>query len=208
MSGSTARPPAGLADVFVTADGPALLPTRWAPIEPVALETVLVRALWEFAVQVITSGRPHPWPVTSSAAELTAILLGMVGHGVADEAIPAAVELQVMLEAAEFDLGLEEQQARRLLLLAVTPGTGPIDIPGYRELTEALWRQRYQASHLLAMMEWTEQIIESRDNTLSKMDREVQFYRSRMAGKVLVVAKEAYRVVARDGRKLVRRRKG
>jgi SAM-dependent methyltransferase len=199
---------AGLADVFVTPGGPALLPTRWAPIEPVALETALVRSLWEFAVQLITSGRPHPWPITSSAADLTAILLGMVGHGVADGVLAAAVELHVTLEAAEFELSLEEQQARRLLLLAVTPGTGPIDIPGYRELTEALWRQRYQASHLLAMMEWTEQIIESRDNTLSKMDREVQFYRSRMAGKMLVVAKEAYRVVARDGRKLVRRRRG
>ena len=188
---------AGLGDVFVTPDGPALLPTRWTPIEPIPLETVLVRAFWEFAVELITTARPHPWPITSSAADLTAILLGMVGRGVPDGALRAAVELRITVETAEFGLSPEEQRDREVQLRAVTPGTGPIDIPGYRELSEALWRQRYEASHLLAMMEWTERIIGARDHDLSKMDREIQFYRGRPAGKMVVAAKEAYRVVRR-----------
>ncbi|MFD0518693.1 hypothetical protein [Paractinoplanes durhamensis] len=173
------------------------------------LETVLVRAIWEFGVQLITSAQPHPWPISSSAVDLTATMLGMVGRGIAETEIRAAVDLFVQREAAEFELGLAEQQALRLRLLAVTPGTAPVDIEGFRELSEALWRQRYQASHLLALMEWTEQIIQSRDKQLSKMDREIQFYRSKLAGKAMLMAREAYRVVGRDGRKFLRgRRKG
>jgi hypothetical protein len=195
---------AGLADVFVTGDGPALLPTRWEPIEPVPLTTARTRAAWDFAVQLITSGRPHPWPVTSSAVDLTGILLGMVGRGVAEHEVRAAVDLHVALESAEHDLTLSEQQERRLRLLTVTPGTAAVDVAGFRELTEALWRQRYQASHLLAMMEWTEGMIQSRDIALSKMDLELQFYRRGLAGKLLMIGKQAYRAMRRDGGKFLR----
>jgi hypothetical protein len=196
---------ADLADILVTPDGPALLPTRWAPIEPVDPEVALVRALWAFAVQLITSCRPHPWPTTSSAVELTSTLLGMVGRGVTDDQLRAAVDLHVRLEAAEFELTLREQEARRRQLLAVTAGTASVDIPGFRELTEALWRQRYEASHLLAMMEWTEQIIQSRDSALSKLDLEVQFYRSRLAGKAMIATRQAYRLATRDSKKAIKR---
>ena len=54
------------------------------------------------------------------------------------------------------------------------------------------------------MMEWTEQIIESRDVTLSKLDWEVQFYRRTWAGRLLMIARSGYKVVTRDGRKFVR----
>ncbi|GIE98384.1 hypothetical protein Ari01nite_58490 [Paractinoplanes rishiriensis] len=199
---------AGLADVLVTGDGPALLPTRWEPIEPVPLAVVRVRAFWQFAVQLIVSGQPHPWPVTASAVDLTAVLLGMVGRGIDDAEVRAAVDLHVRWETADHDLSLGAQQARRLHLLAVTPGTASVDIPGYRELAEALWRQRYEASHLLAMMEWTEQIIQSRDNALSKMDQQIQFYRSGPAGKTIMAAKEAFRIARRHGGRLLRGRRG
>ncbi|XVV13180.1 hypothetical protein ACQP2X_02155 [Actinoplanes sp. CA-131856] len=192
---------AGLADVFIGPDGPELLPTRWAPIEPIALETAQVRAVWAFAVQLITSGQPHPWPITSHAVDLTAILLGMIGQGVDAEEIRRAVDLQVILESAEFELNLEQQHDRRLQLLSVSPGTASVDVPGFRELTDALWRQRYEASHLLAMMEWTEQMIKSRDLAVSKMDWEVQFYKKSWAGRILMVARAGYKVVGRDGRK-------
>jgi hypothetical protein len=198
---------ADLADVFVTDDGPALLPTRWEPIEPVPAQIAAVRAVWQFAVRLITSGRPHPWPITSSAVDLTAALLGMVGHGVDQADLRAAVELHLALETAEFELGLADQHDRRLELLAVSPGTAPVDVAGFRELTEALWRQRYQASHLLAQMEWTEQIIASRDLALSKLDWEVQFYKRTWAGRILMIARSGYRVLTRDGRKFLQGRR-
>ena len=198
---------ANLADLFVTQDGTVLLPTRWEPIEPVSLETAEIRAVWQFAVQLITSGQPHPWPVTSSAVDLTAALLGIVGMGVGAEEVRAAVELHVAIETADHELSLSEQHDRRLQLLAVSPGTASVDVAGYRELTEALWRQRYEASHLLAMMEWTEQMIKSRDLAVSKMDWEVQFYKKTWAGRFLMIARTGYRVVVRDGRKFVRGRR-
>ncbi len=198
---------AGLADVFVTEAGPSLLPTRWAPIEPVSVDTVEIRAVWQFAVQLITSGQPHPWPIISNAVDLTAIMLGMVGLGVGADQVRQAVELHVQLETAEFDLSPADQHDRRLQLLAVSPGSAAIDVAGYRELTEALWRQRYEASHLLAMMDWTEQIIKSRDLQVSKMDWEVQFYKRTWAGRVLWISRSAYRVLARDSRKFLRGRR-
>jgi len=198
---------AGMADVFVTEDGPALLPTRWEPIEPVPVTVAVVRAMWQFAVELITSGQPHPWPITSNAMDLTATLLGMCGHGVAAADVRAAVDLHLALETAEHELSLEEQHDRRLQLLAVSPGTASVDVDGYRELTEALWRQRYQASHLLAMMEWTEQMIQSRDLALSKLDWEVQLYRRTWAGRFLMVARAAYTVLTRDGRRFLHGRR-
>ncbi len=189
---------AGFSDVLITEHGPVTLPTRWAQVEPVSPELALVRSMWLFAVQLVTSGQPHPWPLTSSAADLTAVLLGMVGRTVTETQLRAAIDLQVKWETAEFNLSLPDQHDRQLQLLSVSPGSTQIDVPGYQELVEALWRQRYQASHLLAMMEWTEQIIQSRDNTLSRMDWEIQLYRKTFAGRV-------GQLVRRGGRSLKRR---
>jgi hypothetical protein len=190
---------AGPADVFVASDGPALLPTRWEPIEPVPLSTARARAVWEFAVELIVEGLS---PATGSAAELTATLLGMIGIG--DAELGDAVDLQVALETAEHGLSADEQRERRRELLT---GTASVDVAGYRELAEAFWRQRSETSHALAMMEWTEKIIESRDYTLSKLDLEVQFYRSKLAGKALVLGRRAYQIARRDAGKLFRRRR-
>lgn len=186
---------ADLSDIGITEAGPVVLSARWAPAEPVAAQIVLVRALWQFAVRLITGGRPHPWPITASAADLTAILAGMAGRSLADEQLRAAIDLQVLIDGAEFGLGPAERRAHRLALSAVRPGTAPLDVAGYRELAEALWRQRYQASHLLAMMEWNEQIIQSRDSALSKMDWELQLLRRGWGGRSLMLAKRAYKSV-------------
>jgi hypothetical protein len=171
------------------------------------VEIAVVRAMWQFAVELITSGQPHPWPITSNAMDLTATLLGMCGHGVAVSDVRAAVDVHLALETAEHELSLEQQHDRRLQLLAVSPGTASVDVDGYRELTEALWRQRYQASHLLAMMEWTEQMIQSRDLALSRLDWEVQFYKRTWAGRFLMIARSGYRVMTRDSRKFLHSRR-
>lgn len=193
-----------VADVLVNGGGLAQFPARWEPVAPVPLQTVAVRAMWQFAVQLITTGHSHPWPVTSSAVDLTAILLGMVGRGLTDDDVRAAVESVVAVEAAEYGMSLPERHERVLRLLAVTPGTAPVDVPGYRELEEALWRQRYQAGHLLAMMDWTEQMIASRDLAVSQLDLEVQFYRRSWAGRLVLAGRTGYQLLKRDGRNLVR----
>jgi hypothetical protein len=198
---------AAFADVLVTQDGPALLPTRWEPVEPVPRTVAEIRAVWQFAVQLITSAHPHPWAITSSAVDLTAVLLGMVGVAVTEAQVRPAVELQVALEAADFELTLSEQHDRQLELLSVRPGSASVDVDGYREMAEALWRQRYEASHLLSMMSWTEQMIQSRDLALSKADWELQFYRRKLAGRIMWVARSAYRAVRRDGGKFLKGRK-
>ena len=186
---------ADLSDLVITSTGLSVLAARWEPVEPVPVEVALVRTLWQFAVRLITWARPHPWPITASAADLAAILAAMAGRSVADEELRAAVNLQMLIDGAEFGLSSSQRQAHRLALLAVQPGTAPVDVAGYRELIEALWRQRYQASHLLAMMEWTEQIIKSRDSALSRMDWEIQLLRRTWSGRGLMLAKRAYKTI-------------
>ncbi|MEU8240713.1 hypothetical protein AB0C07_20915 [Actinoplanes missouriensis] len=198
---------ADVSDVLITRDGPVVLAVRWEPINPVPVDTAVVRSLWQFAVRLITGARPHPWPVTSSAMDLTTILLGMAGRGVTEPELRTAVDLQVAIDSAELGLRPAEQHDHKLNLLAVQPGTVPVDVVGYRELTEALWRQRYQTSHLLHMMEWTEDIIASRDRWLSKMDWEIQIYRASWAGRFLTVSRTAYRLISRDLRAARQRRR-
>jgi hypothetical protein len=185
---------AGFADIMITEDGPTLLAARWEPIEPVTREVAGIRASWQFAVQLITSAAPHPWAVTSTAVDLTAILLGMVGVAVGEAEVREAVELHMALETADFELSLSEQHDRRLLLLSVRTGAPSVDIDGYREMAEANWRQRYEASHLVAMMSWTDQMIRSRDLALSKLDWEIQFYKKTWAGRVLWIARSAFKI--------------
>jgi hypothetical protein len=186
---------ADLSDIAVTGDGPTVLSARWEPATALPAQIVLVRALWQFAVRLTTGGRPHPWPITASAADLAAILVGMAGRSLADEELRAAVDLQVTIDGAEFGLDRAGRQAHRLALRSVQPGSAPVDVAGYHQLAEALWRQRYQASHLLAMMEWTERIIQSRDAQLSRMDWELQLLRRGWGGRGLMLAKRAYKMV-------------
>ncbi|MDP9797809.1 hypothetical protein J2S43_006321 [Catenuloplanes nepalensis] len=178
-----------------------LAPPRWAPDEPIAVDTVLTRVAWRFAARLITSGQPHPWPITSSAVDLAGLLLGMIDRPLREESLRAAIAIELDLSG----LPLPERDGRRRELLALAPGAATIDVPGYRELAEALWRQRYQVSHLLAQMEWTEQIIRSRDLHLSKMDWEIQLYRRSWPGRFLMVARSGYKLVRSDTRKLSRR---
>jgi hypothetical protein len=186
---------ADLSDIAVTGDGPTVLSARWEPVTALPAQIVLVRALWQFAVRLTTWGRPHPWPITASAADLAAILVGMAGRSLADEELRTAIDLQVVIDSAEFGLDRAAQQAHRLALRAVQPGSAPVDVAGYHQLAEALWRQRYQASHLLAMMEWTERIIQSRDAELSRMDWELRLLRRGWGGRGLMLAKRAYKKV-------------
>ncbi|GAA1776938.1 hypothetical protein [Luedemannella helvata] len=179
-------------------------PPAWEPVAPVPVDVAVARALWRFAVRLVTGGHPHPWQLTSSAIDLVSILAATVGRPLGQDDLRAAVDLQVALDATDADLGPAEQRARRADLLSVQPGRPTLDVAGYRELEEALWRQRYQVSHLLAAQEWTEHIIGSRDNALSRMDWEIQLFRASLMGKVLLLGRALYRSLRRDGRKALR----
>lgn len=202
------------ATVFDDGYGLSLAPPRWQPAAGVAERVVVLRACWLLAVDLVTSGRPHPWGLSRSAADLTAILVALVGRTPEPDELRAAIDLQVAYDTAERQLTLSEQQAHRVALLGVQPGTPPIDVPGYHELAETVWRQRYQSSHLLAMLDWTEQIIRSRDYWHSRMDWEIQLFRRTWGGRMLLLGRSGYRTLRRDVRaflrelnRLVRRRR-
>ena len=188
-------------------DGVSFWPVArtWQPLEPVPAHVVLTRACWHFAVQLVTGASPHPWPLASSAADLLQVLLGMAGRACDRATLEAAIDLQVAADCAEEGLSSYDEQARRLAYRSVEPGAVPADVAGYEQLTEALWRQRYQVSHLMASSAWTEEMIRSRDRALSQLDWEIQFARASAIGRVGVLTREAYRAMRTDARKAYRR---
>ena len=181
-----------------------LVPPRWEPVEPIPVNTVIVRALWGFAVRLITGNYPHPWQVTANAQDLTSTLCGTVGRTLNDADLVKAVDLEVAYRAADETLSLPQQQTLRLDLWTIQPGSAAVDVKGYRALVDALYRQRYEVDHLRSTLDWTEQIIRSRDNALSRMDWEIQLYKSTWAGMLIALLRAAYRTLRRDARKVLR----
>ncbi len=179
-----------------------LLAPRWEPVTAVPVDVVITRALWTLAVPMVTGPTPHPWRMLSSAHDFTTMLLGMVDRGAREADYLAAIDLHVAWETAEEGLDPPASQHRRRELLAIGPGSVPVDVRGYAQLADALWRQRYQLSHLLAKLAWTESMIRSRDRAVSMMDFEIQLARRTLFGKLVTLARQTYRVARRDLKKL------
>jgi len=181
------------------------LPPRWEPVEPSPVDTVIVRAAWGFAVRIITGHHPHPWPVTADAEELTALILSTAGRTVDETVLRDAIDLEVRYRAADERLDPDEEEALRATLIAVQPGMASVDIQEYRAMANALWRQQYEVDHLRSTLEWTEQIIRSRDHTLSRLDWEIQLYKSSFTATFFKLMRSVYHTVRRDARTLFRR---
>ncbi|HEY2792907.1 MAG TPA: hypothetical protein VGJ28_11145, partial [Micromonosporaceae bacterium] len=181
---------------------------NWEPIEPPTIEVVVAHSLWKFAVRLVTGTLPHPWDVSSNADDLTVTFMAIIGRTVDSATLHSAKALQVAYDTAVD--GLNDIESDELLLSYgnVMSGSIRVGIVGYRELVEAQQRQRLHIEHLLAMREWTEKIIGSRDRTLSKMDLQLQLYRKSPFGKFLGLGKLVYQGLRRDGKKVFRKVSG
>jgi hypothetical protein len=80
----------------------------------------------------------------------------------------------------------------------------PADLPGYRELVDAWWRQESELRHLRETLERTETVMRSRDRALSKLDQEIQLYSGTPTRKVVVFLRMIYGSVRRDARAVAR----
>ncbi|HEX7746000.1 MAG TPA: hypothetical protein VF462_12140 [Micromonosporaceae bacterium] len=184
---------AGTYDLIFTETDFWPVPSRWAPVEPVPAGVVVARTLWGFAVRLITFNRPHPWHLTASAAELTAILAATAGQSLNQGDLDAAIDLEAGQRAADRDLPPERTAELRAALAGVRADTAGVDIQGYREMADALWRQEYQLQQMHALVAWTEKIIRDRDRALSALDQEVRLYQGTRTEKVFTFLKMAYR---------------
>ncbi|MFI9008706.1 glycosyltransferase [Actinosynnema sp. NPDC053489] len=96
-------------NVIVLPDGtPRRIDLEWRAGDGVDAELVLVRALVEFAREVVRGGAAHPWPAETSIRQLAAHLAGLVGlAGAADsrwaELVAAEAALQEVVTGARAD---------------------------------------------------------------------------------------------------------
>jgi SAM-dependent methyltransferase len=181
---------------------------RWEPVAPVPADVVVAHALRAFAIRLITGNRPHPWPLTSDAAQLTSTMAAMLGRTLGAGTLRAAVELDTAHRAAD-ERADPARDEGTLDPPAEAPRIPAADIAGYRELVDAWWRQEYELRHLRETLAWTERVIRSRDLVLSRLDHEIQLYSSSPTRKVVVFLRMVYRSLRRDARsvaRLVRRR--
>jgi hypothetical protein len=188
--------PAALA-TFATVcdDGKDLHPdlVRWAPAQPVPVKVALHRALWSFATTLIARNRPHPYPVTFDAAELTAVLAAAVDAVPEPGDLDAAIDLEVALRTAQD--GLDPVRAGEVRQ-ALTAFLQPVpDVAGYRELVDVLWRQNYLLQHARETVAWMEKILLSRDTTLSQLDLQIQQHQLSTPEQVVELARKAYKKV-------------
>jgi hypothetical protein len=181
------------------------IPIRWEPTGAVPTPVVLTRALWAFAVRLITLNRPHPWHLAADAGELTFQLAVTAGRSVTRDDLDAAIALEAAYQAAERDLPQDYVPALRTSLAAIGTGSAGIGIQGYREMADALWRQDYHAQQMEELIRWTERIIRSRDRALSFMDQELKLYQGTATQKVLLLLRRIYRTLRRDARQIANR---
>lgn len=196
---------AGTYDLVFTETDFWPIPARWEPVGPVPVGVVVARALWGFAVRLITFNRPHPWHLTADAAELTRTLAATAGHALDQSDLDAAIDLEAARRAADQDLPPERRTELRDALAAVRADTVGIDIRAYREMADALWRQDYYVQQMQGRVAWTEKIIRDRDRALSALDQEIRLYQGTKTEKLMTFLKMGYRKVRADGGRLLRK---
>jgi hypothetical protein len=189
---------AGTYDLVVTETDFWSVPAQWEPTGDVPLDVVIARTLWGFAARLIVFNRPHPWDLTASAAELTVGLGTAAGRTVQQSDLDAALDLEAALRAADRNLTPEQETELRARLADVRTETAGVDVQGYREMTDALWRQEFDVKHMQELVAWTERIIHSRDRALSLLDDEMRLYRGTKTQRLVQFIKMAYRKARYD----------
>ncbi|NUT22490.1 MAG: hypothetical protein HOV77_25235 [Hamadaea sp.] len=191
--GSELTGPVALA-TFATVcdDGDELRPdlVRWEPLTPVPLKVALHRALWSFAGILITRNRPHPYPLTFDAAELTEVLAATVDAVPGPGDLDAVLDLEIAVRTAHGDP--DPVRTRRELSADLRPMP---DVAGYRALVDVLWRQNDLLQHARENAAWLEKILVSRDTALSKLDLQIQQHELSGPEQVVELARKAYKKV-------------
>ncbi|NUO60222.1 MAG: hypothetical protein HOV78_26445, partial [Hamadaea sp.] len=185
--------PVGLATFgTVCDDGDELHPdlVRWESVAPVPVKVALHRSLWDFAATLITRNRPHPYPLTFDAAELTDVLGAVVDAVPGPGDLDAALDLEIAVRTVQGDP--DPVRTRQELGAHLRPMP---DVAGYRALVDVLWRQNHLLQHARENAAWLEKILISRDTTLSKLDLQIQRHQLTGPEHMVEIARKAYKKV-------------
>ncbi|MET9337277.1 hypothetical protein [Nonomuraea sp. NPDC003804] len=135
----------------------------WTLDDAPAVEVVLCRILWRFAVRLLAAGHHHPWPWPVEADQLALTLAGMCGIPCDKEHLVAAVELEEEIGAV------------------IEPGQTP---PDYRELLDArdhlhrrLTDSQARVSRLETKLTYRERDLRKTKAKLKKAQRKAQAVR-------------------------------
>ncbi|NUT34892.1 MAG: hypothetical protein HOV79_17685 [Hamadaea sp.] len=170
-------------NVVLAGDRLVLLDPSWSFARQ-PLTTALARAVRGFAALLQTGGHPHPWPSTLSVDALATVLASRCGVELTTADLTLAIELEVALTAAAAGLDAEQRAQLDERVRGAGVGTPPPGVDGYRDLMVAQRRLRAELAHAHAKINWLDDAIATRDETLRGASRTADQLRRSMSYRV------------------------
>ncbi|MFI5843673.1 hypothetical protein ACIA8K_28625 [Catenuloplanes sp. NPDC051500] len=152
-----------------------LLDPSWHLSTPIGVDEALARALRGFAVTLLTSGLPHPWPTSLDVESLTVSLAAAAGGRVTREAARAAVALECEIQAARWLLPEQAEQELRCELGTVTARHTALAARDWRAMTGAMDRLAGELAEARDEIAWWEERVRT---STREHERHLHRYRS------------------------------
>jgi hypothetical protein len=162
-------------NVLADGDRHELLDPSWHLSAPVGVDEALARALRGFAVTLLTSGLPHPWPTSLDVESLTVSLAAAAGRPVTREAARAAVALECEIQAARWLLPEQSEQELRCELGTVTARYTALAARDWRAMTGAMDRLAGELAEARDEITWWEERVRT---SHQEHERHLHRYRS------------------------------
>lgn len=163
----------------------ALLDPSWQLSQPVPLGLALTRALRRFAVTLLSTALPHPWPHALDVDGLTVSLAAAAGWPVDRPEANRAAVLECEVQAGQLLLGAAAEQELYCELTSIVGQHAGLAARNYRDLIAAMSRlagdllaAREQVAWNEQRAEWREDRLRDREKLLQNRDRQLRAYRN------------------------------
>jgi hypothetical protein len=163
----------------------ALLDPSWQLSQPVPLALALNRALRRFAVTLLSTALPHPWPHALDVDGLTVSLAAAAGHPIDRSAASRAAVLECEVQAGQRLLDADAEQELYCELTSVVAQHAGLAARSYRDLVAGMSRlagdllaAREQVAWNEQRAEWREDRLRDREKLLQIRDRQLRGYRN------------------------------
>ncbi|WP_033343755.1 hypothetical protein [Catenuloplanes japonicus] len=162
-------------NVLADGDRHELLDPSWHLSAPIGADEALARALRGFAVTLLTSGLPHPWPASLDVESLTVSLAAAAGRPLTREDARAAVALECEIQAARQVLPEQAEQELRCELGTVTARHTALAARDWRSMTGAMDRLAGELAEARDEITWWEERVRT---STREHERHLHRYRS------------------------------
>ncbi len=195
---------ATLDNVIINGTNLAVLDPTWQAVERVHSDRVLARGLWLFASELLTGGYANPWPSTMDISGLTVVLGGLAGRSLDRAVVASAIDAEATVRSAMRGLNSTGRAALAAGLRTLDSTSPPSHLDSYQQLREAWTRQHDELVHLREKMDWTEQMLNSREGALRRANLTISLSSGSVGYRVGFLILYTGRMVKRMGHRAAR----